>query len=212
MTAKLRVGLTGGIGSGKSTVCKLFSELGVPVIDADAIVRHLVSTGQPALQAINVAFGQEVFTKDGSLNRSVLRELIFKNPAARKELEGILHPLVFEEIERDVKNISYPYCIICIPLLIETQAIVKVDRILVVDSPEDLQIQRASKRDDLSKEEIRKIMQAQTSRKDRLNASDDIIHNESDLSSLGEQIRKLHKKYLKASSGIMSGRHQTTSN
>jgi len=204
MNPTLRVGLTGGIGSGKSSVCKLFADLGVPIIDADQIAHELVRPGQPALQAIIETFGEEIVTDyKGNLDRKRLRELIFRDSDSRKKLENILHPLVYDEIEDQLTKITSPYCIICIPLLIETRAINKVDRVLVIDIPEALQIQRACQRDNMDIEDIQKIIRAQTSRDIRLNAADDIIRNDGNLTSLHKQVKDLHKCYTKTAADII---------
>lgn len=192
----LRIGLTGGIGSGKSTVSHIFSDFGVPVIDADSIAYDLVQPGQPALKEIIDVLGPAFLTNDGYLDRKHLRSAAFHNNKIRKTLENILHPLVFKETDNKVVSIKEPYCIICIPLLIETNAINKVDRILVVDLPEQLQFERASKRDDTELSEILKIAQNQVTRDERLNKSDDLIHNDRDKEYLHEQVNNLHERYL----------------
>lgn len=199
MRPVLRVGLTGGIGSGKSTVCRLFSDIGVPVIDADEIAHQLTGPGQPAQRLIAGAFGPRVLTDTDELNRLYLRDLVFSDQTARNKLENILHPLIFGEIDRRIKLLDHPYCIICIPLLIEKHAQNKVDRVLVIDTPEEQQFLRACERDNTDRKNILKIMQTQTTRARRLAEADDIIHNDSDLGSLKMQVITLHETYNKIS-------------
>ncbi|MBT7950011.1 MAG: dephospho-CoA kinase [Gammaproteobacteria bacterium] len=190
------VGLTGGIGSGKTSATDRFSELGVPVIDADTISHEVVQAGQPALQAIAECFGAEVINADGHLRREYLRKLIFDDPSARLKLEAIIHPQVFNEISRRLSLVKFPYCIVCSPLLLKSKSAYDLDRILVIDASEKLQIERASRRDNSEECEIKKIIDSQSNRQDRLASADDIIINDKDLSFLHEQIGKLHEKYL----------------
>ena len=197
MQPVLRVGLTGGIGSGKSTVCRLFSAIGVPVIDADEIAHQLTGSAQPALNLIVKAFGAHVLTESEDLNRAYLGDLVFNDETARKKLEHILHPLIFKEIESRIKSLDHPYCIICIPLLIEIHAQDKVDRVLVIDATEEQQILRACERDHTDRKNILRIMRTQATRARRLAEADDIIHNDSDLASLQRQIYKLNAAYNK---------------
>ena len=197
MQPVLRVGLTGGIGSGKSTVCNLFKNIGVPVIDADEIARQLTEPAQPALQLIVDAFGANVLTGSGELNRAYLRKLVFHDDAARTMLEHILHPLIYKEIERSIRLLDHPYCIVCIPLLIERNVHGKVDRVLVIDAPEEQQIVRACKRDHTDRINILRIMQTQATRAMRLADADDIIHNDGDMISLRKQVLILHAAYNK---------------
>lgn len=204
MNTTLRIGLTGGIGSGKSTVCKHFADLGVPIIDADQIAHELVHPGQPALQSIIETFGQEILTDEGKLHRQRLRELVFRDPYSRRKLETILHSLIYAEIDNQLTKITYPYCVICIPLLIETHAMDKVDRVLVIDVTEPLQILRACQRDNIDVEDIKRIIRAQATRDMRLNAADDIIHNDGKLASLYKQIKELHECYLRIAADIVA--------
>lgn len=192
----LLIGLTGGIGTGKSTVCKLFAERGVAVIDADAVAKELVTLDQPALQAIVQEFGKGIIDAKGRLRRDRLRSIIFSDPERRKRLEKLLHPLILEEMLSRANRAGGPYCILCIPLLVETDQSSAVDRVLVVDAPEALQIQRVMERDHLTIDEIKAIMHAQASREDRLEAADDVIMNASDMTKLAEQVNALHQKYL----------------
>lgn len=191
----LRIGLTGGIGSGKSTACEIFSELKVPVIDADVIAVKAVKPGMPALQSIIDEFGVKIITKDGYLNRKKLRDRIFKNESDRRKLESILHPVIYKEIERQTKSINSAYCIISIPLLLETGTSDIIDRILVIDIPKELQLSRASARDNASLKNIETIIHSQISRDDRLAAADDIINNEGDIENLRRQIYDLYEFY-----------------
>jgi len=193
----LIIGLTGGIGTGKSTVTKRFIGLGVPVIDADEIAHDLVKPRQPALQEIVREFGMEFLTPEGGLNRSLLRKAVFNDPKRRKALESILHPLVRKEMLRRAGLISAPYCIFCIPLLTETHQADMVDRVLVIDSPEKLQYERITKRDGLPQTEIKAILAAQARREDRLALADDVIINEGSLDDIYRQVDGLHEKYLK---------------
>lgn len=195
----LKIGLTGGIASGKSTVSNIFSELGVPVIDADTISHQLVARDKPALDEIKKVFGNKILDKNGELDRNIMRDIIFNNQKAREQLENILHPLVYEEIEKMVKKLTNPYCIICVPLLLETKAGNKVDRILVIDVPENIQLERAALRDRSNIMDIRKIMDTQVSRQERLDAADDIIINDGDIESLRNRISELNDKYNKLS-------------
>lgn len=196
LTSTWLVGLTGGIGSGKTTVCEFFSRLGVPVIDTDTIARNLVALGEPALQAIIEEFGPHIVDTKGALRRDQLRSAIFKNPKMRLRLESILHPQIYDEMDKQVQHLHAPYCVACIPLLLETNAINRVDRVLVVDAPEASQIERVKARDDSDDEDVRLILQAQVSRKERLAAADDVIVNDADLDRLWEQVEKLHRAYI----------------
>ena len=200
MQPVLRVGLTGGIGSGKSTACNIFTNIGVPVIDADEIARQLTGPAQPVLRLIAETFGAKVLTESGELNRAYLRNLVFNDDTARTKLENILHPLVYKEIECRIRLLDYPYCIISIPLLIEKHAQNKVDRVLVIDTTEENQIVRASQRDHTDIKNIMLIMQTQATRAHRLADADDIIHNDGDLISLRRQIGILHAAYNKMAS------------
>jgi len=207
MPPVLRVGLTGGIGSGKSTVCNLFAGMGVPVIDADEIAHHLTAPGQPALQQILETFGTDMFTTSGDLDRSRLRNLIFNDEIARTRLENILHPLIYAEIDTRVGLLNHPYCIISIPLLIEKHMTEKVDRILVIDISEKLQISRAVNRDHTDRENIIRIMRTQCTRANRLAVADDIIHNDGDLVLLQKQVYTLNEYYIKIApaGGVVAG-------
>ncbi|HEC19998.1 MAG TPA: dephospho-CoA kinase [Gammaproteobacteria bacterium] len=197
----LIIGLTGGIGSGKSTVSQYFAELGVPVIDADQLTRQLVEPGQPALQEIFEQLGHELLTVEGELDRAQLRRRIFAHPEQRQTLEAILHPRAREAAEQQlsVLRASSPppdYVILSVPLLIESGWSDLVDRVLVVDTPPELQRQRASQRDGLDAEQIDAVMQTQVDRDTRLAAADDVIHNDSDLATLRKQVEALHRQYL----------------
>ncbi len=192
----LTIGLTGGIGSGKSTVSNLFAELGVPVIDADVAAREVVKPGEPALNEIAARFGQEILNPDGSLNRTNLRELIFVDPQARRDLEAILHPRIRSHMAEQLSALTTPYAILSIPLLVESGGAYNLDRVLVVDLPEDEQLNRVCQRDGIGREQAAAIQQAQCSRSERLAIADDVIENSCDLASLKEQILALHQKYL----------------
>lgn len=193
----LRIGMTGGIGSGKSTAAALFKALDVPVLDADELTRELTEPGQPALETIRQTFGTAVIDADGRLSRRALRERVFTDDNQRRQLEAILHPLVYAELNRRTGALKTAYTIWVVPLLLETGASDKVDRVLVIDCPEELQLQRASQRDEQDKEAIRRIMAQQISRQQRLEQADDILVNDADSVSLEQQIQHLHKRYLK---------------
>lgn len=195
----LKIGLTGGIGCGKSTVSNLFAKFNVPIIDADEISHQLVQTGQPALQKIKNTFGSKMLLKNGELNRSVLKTHIFQNPKAKKQLEAILHPLIFEEISNRVHLLSEAYCILSIPLLFETHAESFVDRVLVIDCDEKTQIERVQKRDNLPLKQIETILAAQVSRDFRQKHADDLLDNSKSNRSLAEDVKKLHNFYISLS-------------
>ena len=196
----LKIGLTGGIGSGKTTVAHYFAALGVPVIDADQIARELVSPGQPALQAIVNAFGTTVLDNNGQLDRARLRARVFgaeAHPGQRQLLESILHPLIRAEMQRRAQAMTAPYGLLSIPLLVEGGQTDQVERILVVDAPEAMQYQRVRQRDNVSSDaEITAILRAQASRQQRLAVADDVIVNDADLEKLHQQILTLHEFYL----------------
>jgi dephospho-CoA kinase len=191
----LKIGLTGGIGCGKTTVANLFAAKGVPVLDADQIARELVEPGQPALDAIVRAFGGD-FLEAGRLNRAKLREIVFLFPERKRQLEAILHPMVFDAISRQMTALQSDYCVLCIPLLIETAQQAFVDRVLVVDCPVELQYARIKNRDGLEESEISRIIQSQASREERLAAATDVIENAGEIEQLQEQVEKLHQTYL----------------
>ena len=196
MEKALVVALTGGIGSGKSAVANRFAELGVPVIDADALAREQVLPGTPGLEEIVLAFGPEMLTESGELNRPRLRQWIFENPAARDRLESILHPRIREEMKRRVRRASAPYVVLVIPLLVESNQTDLADRILVVDAPEALQIDRVRDRDRQTTEQVRAALQAQCSRSSRLAVADDVIMNDASLEQLRRQTDELHYRYM----------------
>ncbi|ESS72830.1 dephospho-CoA kinase CoaE [Methyloglobulus morosus KoM1] len=195
-----KVGLTGGIGCGKSTVSKLFTELNVPVIDADEIAHQLVEPGQPALLEIGNVFGDKVFNPDGSLDRSHLRDIIFSDPTKKQALEAILHPRIFIDMQERINRLESPYCIASIPLLFEIHRTQFVDRILVVDCLIERQIARVKQRNGWPDARIRSIIHSQVNREFRLNHADDVIDN-SDIpySKLAEHVKKLHNLYLSIS-------------
>lgn len=199
MIKTLRVALTGGIGSGKSTVSSIFQSLGVPVIDSDVISRAIVKSGKPCLSAIIDEFGEGLLDTTGELDRHKLRTIIFNDSEAKRKLEDILHPAIYQEIDRQVSDIDYPYCLIAIPLLVETQATDKFDCILLVDVPEEIQLTRASVRDKTSIRLISEIIKNQASRDQRLKYADDIIDNSVKIEELNDVIEKLHNQYLKLS-------------
>lgn len=196
MDQVLRIGLTGGIASGKTTVSKLFFKLHVPVIDADVISRDITKKGGETFKAIIENFGDNVLGNDGELRRDVLRGLIFSDPKSKQRLESIVHPQVRKVIRNSIDKVHYPYCIVSIPLLFESGLQETVDRILVVDVPEKVQLERASRRDNVSIEDIRKIIDSQIGRSERLQQADDIIYNDKDLKYLQAQVEILDNKYL----------------
>jgi dephospho-CoA kinase len=192
----LVIGLTGGIGSGKSTVAGIFQQLGIPVIDADVIAHAMVAPDQPALEEIIEVFGPDSVDAGGVLDRNRLRKLVFSDPAQRHRLEAILHPRIRSEIIVLTTKIQAPYCIVVIPLLLETNQRDLVDRILVVDAGVDKQITRVAMRNGLPMQEITTIIAAQASRGSRLAAADEVINNDGSLDELATQVRAQHEKYL----------------
>jgi dephospho-CoA kinase len=191
----LKIGLTGGIGCGKTTVADLFAAKGVPVLDADLIARELVEPGQPLLDAIVARFGVEVL-QEGRLDRGRLRQIVFADPAQRRWLEELLHPAVYAALERRLDGLAAPYVLLVIPLLLETGRRDFVDRLLVIDCPVALQKQRVKARDGLDDSTIDRILAAQLPREARLAAADDIIENTAGRAELAEQIDRLHQFYV----------------
>ena len=191
----LRVGLTGGIGSGKSTVASHFEALGVPVIDADIVARQVVAPGQPALLDSAAYFGEEVL-KEGQLDRALLRRKIFSDDHQRRWLEGLLHPLIYKAIEQQIASLSAPYVLIVVPLLLEAGWQNLVDRVLVVDVDPKLQIQRVVGRDQLESSAVEKMLKAQIIRETRLLAADDVLDNSGSPDDLSEKVSNLHQSYL----------------
>lgn len=191
------VGLTGGIGSGKSTAAALFAELGAAVIDTDAISHELTQPGGRAIDAIREAFGAGYIAADGSLDRPRMRERVFSDPAAKSRLEAILHPLIRERSRADVAAAKQPYAVLVVPLLLETGAYRDVThRVLVVDCSEAKQVERATRRSRLSTAEVQAIMATQLPRAERRARADDVIDNDGGMESLRRQAGELHVKYL----------------
>lgn len=195
-TAPLLIGLTGGIGSGKSEVSKRFAEKGILVVDADIVAREVVEPGSAALAQISVHFGADILDATGQLNRSKLRDIIFTNPAEKIWLESLLHPVINAEIRLQLAKATSDYAILASPLLLETKQFELVNRILVVDVSEQLQIERASRRDKNNEAQIKAIMQTQLSRQERCARATDIIQNHGTISELDAQVEKLHLLYL----------------
>ncbi|PJG83049.1 dephospho-CoA kinase [Caviibacterium pharyngocola] len=194
------VGLTGGIGSGKSTVADLFAELGVPVIDADIVAREVVAKGSPLLAQIAENFGDEVLLENGELNRARLREWVFNDEAQKNWLNDLLHPAIREEMQARLRAQSYPYVLWVVPLLIENKLTALCQRILVVDVLPETQLLRAARRDKNKLELIKNIMAAQVGREERLRVADDIVDNNADLTDsleiLRQKVLELHQHYL----------------
>jgi dephospho-CoA kinase len=198
MARSLRIGLTGGIASGKTTVTDRFAELGVPVIDADLASRAVVEPGTPGLRQVIEQFGPDVLLASGTLNRAALRDRVFKDPMRRKELEAILHPLIRTYMEQQAKEAVFPYLIMAIPLLIESGSPRKrVDRILVVDADEATQMRRLRDRDGSSTDQARAILASQTSREARLAAADDVLLNDGTVTDLRQAVDRQHQHYLR---------------
>jgi dephospho-CoA kinase len=197
MGCRLRIGLTGGIGSGKSEVAHRFARLGAAIIDTDVIARELVEPGQPALKQIVDTFGSDLLDASGQLIRDKLRQRVFADPAGRHRLEAILHPLIRERTLRLATQSDAPYCILVIPLLVETNEDYELKRVLLVDCPEAVQRQRVRERDHLSDSEIDAIMAAQASRAERLAIADDVVVNNQQLPQLDQQVLQLHRGYLR---------------
>jgi len=196
MGRRLRIGLTGGIASGKSTVARRFEELGVSVIDADEAARTVVAAGTPGLAQVVQRFGSGVIDGNGALDRRVLRNLIFDDPNSRRDLEAILHPLIRASMEQSADAVVSPYLVMAIPLLIEGGSRDRVDRVLVVDTDENMQLQRVLSRDGGSIEQARAILASQASRADRLAAADDVLLNTGSVTELRQAIDHLHERYL----------------
>jgi dephospho-CoA kinase len=197
MSKRLRIGLTGGIASGKSAVAQRFSELGVPVIDADEASRAVVAPGTPGLAKVIERYGSGVVAANGELNRRALRDLIFSDPSSRQDLERILHPLIRAHMEQRAEAALGPYVVMAIPLLVEGDSRNRVDRILVVDVDEAVQLQRLMARDGSSLEQARAILAAQATRSARLAAADDVLLNTATVMELRQGVDRLHEQYLR---------------
>ena len=191
-----RVGLTGGIASGKSTAAKFFGALGVPILDSDQVARDVVEPGQPPLERLVERFGRKILTPDGHLDRPALRDIVFADPKARADLEALTHPAIGAAMEARSAAAGGPYQILVIPLLVEKNLAAHVDRVLVVDCDEELQIRRLRDRDGSTPEQVQAILRAQAPRAARLKAADDVIHNDSDMSAVRDQVAALHARYL----------------
>ena len=197
----LRVGFTGGIGSGKTTISNIFhSTYNIPIIDADDISRSLLSPNQQAYQQVLNLFGNEALLNNGEINRKWLREKIFLHQDLRKQLENIIHPLVRSEIANQVNQVNTSYCLIVIPLLVESNMQTIVDRILVVDTSRDSQIQRVISRDSVASDHVEDIIDSQIDPIKRLEMADDVITNNGNIQDLHYQVEQLHQKYLDLSS------------
>lgn len=198
------VGLTGGIGSGKTAASDAFAKHGITIVDADIIARQVVEPGQPALHEIAHYFGHDILLDNGHLNRIALRQRTFSNEKSRQWLNQLLHPLIRQQMQLQTAAADSAYVILAVPLLIENKLQSLVNRVLVIDVPETMQISRASVRDANSQEQIKRIMQSQISRQSRLAAADDVLNNSGDLAQLQAQVDRLHLRYLQLAA---SGNH-----
>lgn len=194
------VALTGGIGSGKSTVAEAFSRAGVTVIDADVIARQVVEPGQRALALISQHFGSEILLEDGSLNRRALRETIFSSPQQKQWVNNLLHPIIQQQTRDEIARATSPYVLWVVPLLVENNLQQKADRILVVDVSPETQIARTMLRDNVSREHAQQILDAQASREARLAVADDVINNDGSPQDVVVHVDRLHRQYLKLAS------------
>lgn len=193
----LVIGLTGGIASGKTTVANLFrDQFSIDIVDADVVAREVVEPNSEGLTHIAQRYGQNILLQDGSLNRSALREIIFANKEEKQWLDALLHPMIRNELKRQLKQVTSDYALLVIPLMVENNLQQLADRVLVVDVEEEIQIERTMNRDDVSRQQVQSILQSQASRKQRLAIADDVIKNHSQNQQLLPQITELHKKYL----------------
>jgi dephospho-CoA kinase len=193
----LRVGLTGGIASGKSQVAEMFAALGVPIVDTDLLAREVVAPRTAGLRAVRAAFGPEILAPDGSLDRAKIRDVVFADSGARARLEAILHPLIrTATLARLAAIEKAPYAIVVVPLLLETDFATLVDRVLVVDCPREMQLERVMRRDALSRRRAESVVSAQLDRAARLEAADDVIDNSGTLAHTRAQVADLHSRYL----------------
>ncbi len=191
------VGLTGGIGSGKTTVAELFASHGAGLVDTDEISRRLTAPAQPAIAEIVRRFGPRFMAADGSLDRAQMRDHVFADPSARKDLEAILHPLIRQESSRQIRESTAPYVVVVVPLLFETGTYRReTGRILVVDCQQEIQVSRVMARSGLSRDQVLSIIASQVSRQERLRGADDVINNDGDLDALEGQVIPLHLRYL----------------
>lgn len=198
----LIIGVTGGIGSGKTAVTEEFERLGIKVVDADIAARTVVEKGKPALVKIAERFGEGILLENGELDRAALRKIVFEKPEERKWLESLTHPLIREEIIQGLQSAESPYAILASPLLIESGQSLLVKRTLVVDVPESLQIERTCNRDNNDTKQVQAIIDAQLPREKRLEHADDVICNNKDLDYLCGEVAKYHKQYLELAESI----------
>jgi dephospho-CoA kinase len=197
--------LTGGIGSGKTAVSDLFQQKKIDIIDADVIAREVVEPGQPALKAIADHFGKDILLQNGALDRPKMREIAFANNENKEWLNALLHPLIRARMQSQTASAKSPYCILSVPLLVENKMSSMVSRVLVVDIDQSLQIQRASKRDQQTSQQLAKIVAAQASREERLAVADDVIDNSGDLPKLKKQVDALHISYVELANNLSKG-------
>ncbi|PMN05071.1 dephospho-CoA kinase [Vibrio splendidus] len=191
------IGLSGGIASGKTTVANLFNEhFNIDIVDADIVAREVVAVGSDGLKQITDHFGEAILLEDGALNRSKLRELIFSDPTEKQWLNDLLHPMIRNKIDSDLSKVTSPYGLLVAPLLVENQMQSMADRVLIVDVPTEIQIERTMSRDNVSREQVASILKSQASREQRLAVADDVIKNHTKNQELLPQITDLHQKYL----------------
>jgi dephospho-CoA kinase len=195
MPGKFRVGLTGGIGSGKTIVANLFAALGVTIVDTDLLAREVVAPGSSLLREITAHFGVQMLATDGSLDRQALRDRVFVDPAERKWLEALLHPAIAKLTDARCEAATEAYVMVAIPLLVETGGKTRFDRVLVVDCDPDLQLARLQARDGTTRVQAARMLAAQATREQRLAVADDVIENNGDIALLRDQVEKLHRQY-----------------
>jgi dephospho-CoA kinase len=198
VASRYRVGLTGGIASGKTTVANLFAALGITIVDTDQLAREVVAPGSPLLPRIAAHFGSEVLQKDGTLDRAWLRTRVFANPAERQWLEQLTHPAIRALTDARCESATSRYVVVAIPLLVETRGAERFDRVLVVDCEPKLQIARLQARDGATRAAAERMLAAQVSRAERLAVADDVIRNDGDVAKLRDQVEKLHRQYSNA--------------
>ncbi|HXC59608.1 MAG TPA: dephospho-CoA kinase [Steroidobacteraceae bacterium] len=204
-----RIALTGGVASGKSTVARLFETLGARIIDTDRVARDIVAPPSPVLDGLVARFGTGILMPDGTLNRALLRQIVFSDSAARRDLEAIMHPAIRAETRARSAAAGGPYQLILVPLLLETGTQGDYDRVLLVDVDEAVQLQRLMARDHASADAARSLMAAQTDRASRLAIADDVIRNDADVAALAPQVEILHRRYLQLTPGLSASTDST---